>query len=386
MASKVVPVGGTVGIMGGGQLGRMMALAARAMGLGTLIWDEVVKGPAHQAADDIIAAPFEDRSALAAFAARIDSATYEFENVNFETAQLLEQTVPVFPPPELLFTSQNRIREKDTARRWGLDTTRYGAVSSAGQAEAAAAELGTPGILKTTSGGYDGKGQFLVLSSAQALAGFQQLHAGEALIYEKRVDFAAEVSVVVARDQSGRTVTYPVTENHHHDGILDWSLVPARMSPESAAQAVGQACALAQGLQLVGVMALEFFVTAEGRVLFNEMAPRPHNSGHWTIEGAWPSQFTQHMRAVAGWPVAQPIHLSPTVMVNLVGDFFMDGLAKLPQVLELSGVQLHWYGKEVMRPGRKVGHLTIVADSPEHALQTARQAKIMLGGEWHDGA
>lgn len=382
----LVPVGGTVGILGGGQLGRMMAIAARAMGVHTVVWDPLPNGPASDAADAAISAPYANDEAMEAFIRQVDAVTYEFENVDHRAVLRLAERRPVFPSPELLRVSQHRLREKDRAREYGLATTAYRALYRRADVAKALEEVGLPGILKTVRGGYDGKGQARVRTVEEGLAAFDRLHRHDPLIYEREVPFQAEVSAVVARDQRGRTVTYPVTENHHANGILDYSVAPARIAEDAAQQVRRQAAALAEGLGLVGVMALEFFVTGGGQVLFNEMAPRPHNSGHWTIEAAWPSQFTQHMRAVCGWPVAEPRLLTPVVMVNLLGDLFLDGMERLPLVLDLPGVQLHWYGKDEMRPGRKVGHLTVVADSLKEALAEARKAKTLLGGEWRDGA
>ena len=386
MAARIVPVGGTIGILGGGQLGRMMALAGRAMGLNTIVWDPQPNGPAHEIAGQVITAGFDSEDALWRFAEGVDVATYEFENVNYETTARLSRLKPVFPPPDLLYASQNRLREKDRARQFGLATTTYRAVSSDQEARQVASTVGLPGILKTVSGGYDGKGQFAVNVIDDAGAGFQTLHVGDPLIYEKKVAFAKEISVVVARDQSGRVQTFPASENHHDQGILDWTVVPARVPDPIQKLALHQSASMAEGLELVGVMALEFFVTTEGELLFNEMAPRPHNSGHWTIEGAWPSQFTQHMRAVAGWPVASPRVVGPCVMLNLLGDLFLEDLDGLTRVLDWPGVQLHWYGKTEMRKGRKVGHVTVLADSVGEAIQRAREVKVALGGVWHDGA
>ncbi|PSR24056.1 MAG: 5-(carboxyamino)imidazole ribonucleotide synthase [Sulfobacillus acidophilus] len=386
MDEGIVPVGGTVGILGGGQLGRMMALAGRAMGLHTLIWDPDPLAPAAQAADDHIVAPYDSISALSEFAARIKCATYEFENVHSETAQQLSQLCSVYPPPELLQVSQHRLVEKDSARALGLATTLYGPATSPDEALNAVRRLGVPGLFKTVSGGYDGKGQALVESVNAVGAAYQSLQGHGDLMYERWVEFQTEVSVVVARDRYGKVVTYPVTENHHRRGILDWSVTPAEVSSDHERLMTEQARDVAEGLNLVGVMALEFFVTADGRVLFNEMAPRPHNSGHWTIEGAWPSQFTQHMRAIAGWSVATPRFLSPTLMMNLLGDGFVDGFEMLPRVMELEGVQLHWYGKKDMRPGRKVGHVTIVGDCVPRLKETAEAVRQILGGRCNDGA
>lgn len=386
MEKRVVPVGGTIGILGGGQLGRMMALAGRAMGLHTVIWEPSGPGPASEAADGLITEPFDDRTGLEQFSNAIESATYEFENVDVTAARTLQDRLPVFPPPEVLYVSQHRLREKDRARELGLSTTDYARVDSPDGAREAAQRVGTPGVFKTVSGGYDGKGQKRIQTVQEAEDAYRTLaQPGGVLIYERMVSFRAEVSVIVARDQYGRIETYPVTENHHANGILDFSVVPARIPDELAKRALDQARAMAEGLKLVGVMALEFFISEDGRVLFNEMAPRPHNSGHWTIEASVPSQFSQHMRAVAGWHIAPVTLLSPVVMVNLLGDLFENGLERLSSVLEVEGVQLHWYGKTTMRRGRKVGHLTVLGDSVDEALSRAHAAKALLGGRWNDG-
>lgn len=386
-APRLVPGRGVVGVLGGGQLGRMMALAARAMGLGIVVWDPDASAPAGKVADRLLAVPYTDPAALEAFSELVDVVTYEFENVDYEASLRLTERRAVFPPPALLRVSQHRLLEKDAASRLGLQTTPYQAVNQVDDAVRAAQVLGTPGILKTVRGGYDGKGQARVGSVEAASRAFDELRGDEhPLIYERRVSLKREISVVVARDQHGRVEPFPVVENHHRDGILDWSLVPARIDPALQARATAQACRLAEGFHLVGVMAVEFFVSDQDEVLFNEMAPRPHNSGHWTIEAAWPSQFSQHMRAVAGWEIARPEWLRPTVMINLLGDLFLEGTEPLSRVLALPGVQLHWYDKAVMRPGRKVGHLTVIADTPDEAMQTAMQAKTVLGGRWHDGS
>ncbi len=384
MDSRIVPVGGTIGILGGGQLGRMMALAGRSMGLRTVVWDPA-PGPAGEAADHALWRPYNDTEAFDAFVSLVDRITYEFENVDYDAAMRLAAVRPVFPPPELLRASQHRLREKDTARRLGLSTTPYAALQTVDDVSRAVREVGLPAVVKTVQGGYDGKGQARASSLEEAVTAFHTLSAQGVLIYEKRVEFEREVSVVVARGENGHVVTYPPTENHHFNGILDYSLVPAAVPQTVEVELIRQAEALADGLKLVGVMALEFFVGRDGRVLFNEMAPRPHNSGHWTIEAAFPSQFAQHMRAVAGWTVSAPRLLAPSVMLNLLGDLFMEGLDRLPDVLTVPGAALHWYGKSEMRPGRKVGHVTVVADTVEEALDRARRVKALLGGGWNDG-
>lgn len=379
MDRGIVPVGGTIGILGGGQLGRMMAIAGRAMGLHTVVWDPV-PGPAGEASDAGIWAPYTDTDAFERFVAQVDRVTYEFENVDVTVARRLAERKPVFPPPDLLHISQHRLREKEAARLAGLETTPYAALESPDDVARAVESIGLPAILKTVQGGYDGKGQWPAATREDAWAGYEALkQADQPLIYERRVDFEREVSVVVARDQEGRTVTYPVSENQHRHGILDRSIVPARVEPQVAERARQHAIAMADGLNLVGVMALEFFVTAEGTVLFNEMAPRPHNSGHWTIEAALPSQFAQHMRAVAGWAVAEPQLLSPVVMLNLLGDDVPGGPERLHELVTVPGAQVHWYGKTAMRPGRKVGHVTVVAPTVEEALARAEAVRSQLG-------
>jgi 5-(carboxyamino)imidazole ribonucleotide synthase len=387
MATDMMGIGATVGILGGGQLGRMMSMAARAMGIRTVIWDPAPSSPAFVVADGSLALPYDSAEALGTFLSQVDRVTYEFENIDWELAQRIAEDKPVFPHPHILRTSQERVREKDTARQWGLSTTPYRRVGSVSEVVQAVRELGSPGVLKTATGGYDGKGQVVIREVSEAAQAFAALAGAGPYIYEKWVHFVREVSVVVARDVQGTIVTYPVTENYHHHGILDYSIVPARISAAQRTLVEESARRLASGLQLVGVMALEFFVSEDGAVLFNEMAPRPHNSGHWTIEAAWPSQFTQHMRAVAGWPVVPPRWWGPAVMINLLGDLFLDGQwSRVAQVATLDGVQIHWYEKREMRPGRKVGHLTIVADSLDRALEQARMAKRLLGGEWNDGS
>ncbi|MCY0877826.1 MAG: 5-(carboxyamino)imidazole ribonucleotide synthase [Firmicutes bacterium] len=387
MDSELMPIGSTLGILGGGQLGRMMALAARVLGIRTMVWDPQPESPAFLVADHHLSEPYDSEAAWDAFVSRVDRVTYEFENINWRLAQRIAEEKPVFPSFDILRICQERLREKDAARAFGLATTPYRRVQTAQDLLDAAKDLGTPGVLKTVSGGYDGKGQVVIGNAAEAIAVGQQLEASRVYIYEKWVAFTREVSVVVARDVHGNLVTYPATENHHHRGILDYSVVPAGVSEKERAALESAARQLASGLELVGVMALEFFVTDQGEILFNEMAPRPHNSGHWTIDAAWPSQFMQHVRAVAGWPVLTPRWWSPVVMVNLLGDLFLDGdWSRLTRVAAMDGVQLHWYEKREMRPGRKVGHVTILADSRDRALAEARRIKEMLGGQWHDGA
>ncbi|AEJ39280.1 phosphoribosylaminoimidazole carboxylase, ATPase subunit [Sulfobacillus acidophilus TPY] len=373
-------VGDWIGILGGGQLGRMMALAAREMGFHLVVWDPDPDAPAKEVADVCLCKPWDDPTGRAEMLAHTQVITYEFENVDPGLAAALAESVPVFPPPAMLTTTRHRVREKTAVRAAGLLTTPFRPVSSASDLAEAAKTVGLPAILKTVEGGYDGKGQVPISDASEIDRAFDTLGAGQVeLIWERRVSFIQEVSVIVGRGIDGRTVTFPVTENHHEKGILDWSVVPARIS-EAARQRADQAARrLAEFLGLVGVMAVEFFVTADEQVLVNEMAPRPHNSGHWTIEGALPSQFGLHIRAISGWPVTEPVWLGPTAMSNILGDHLLTGPWDLAGPLDRPGVSVHWYGKSAVRTGRKMGHITAVGSSREDVVErviTARQQLV----------
>ncbi len=350
----------TVGILGGGQLARMLALAGAPLGLRCLVMDTVADACAAQYVP-LLHADYCDKLALAEFASRVDVATFDFENVPAESAEWLAQRIPVFPGPRALAVAQDRLAEKTLFQDLGIGTPRFSAVLSRPDLDRALSDIGAPSILKTRRLGYDGKGQFRLRShydadAAWAALGDQCDRVG--LILESFVPFERELSVVAVRGRDGEVRTWPITRNWHSDGILSASLAPARVSNDIAAEALVAAGRVAESLDYVGVFALELFETPSG-LLANEMAPRVHNSGHWTIEGAHCSQFENHLRAVLGLPLGPTSARGVSCMLNWVGEL-PDPLA----VLRLAGAHWHDYGKSP-RAGRKVGHTTCVADSAQ---------------------
>ena len=370
--------GATVGVVGGGQLGRMLALEARRMGYRTLVLDPGAAAPAAQVGDALIHAPLDDLDAARELARRSDVVTLEWENADVATLRELEETVPVRPGAHVLHVCQHRVREKEAVRRLGIGTADFRAVATLDELHAALREIGTPAVLKTARGGYDGKGQATIRSADEVAAAFAAVGGeGRELVLEGFVRFRMEISVVCARNARGETAVFPVAENVHSRGILDLSIVPARVEPEVADEARRIGAALAEGLDVVGLLAVEMFVTEDGRVLVNEMAPRPHNSGHYTWEGCVVSQFEQQLRAVTGLPLGSTELLRPSVMANLLGEDSGTGLGdgRVAEALAIPGVALHLYGKPDARAGRKMGHLTAVADSVEAALERATTAR-----------
>ncbi len=315
--------GDVLGILGGGQLGRMMALAAARLGLECHIYDPDPDAPAKQIASRTTTAEFGDEDGLARFAGRVQAVTLEFENVPVETLRFLEARAPVLPGARALEVAQDRLKEKALARSLGAGTAEFAAVDSRADLDAALARIGCPAVLKTTRMGYDGKGQAKIMSLHEADAAFAAMK-GQPAILEAFVPFTREVSVVAARGRDGGFVPYDVTENEHRNHILHRSVAPASIGSKAAGEAVAVARAIAEALGYVGVLGVEFFVVGEGaeeQVLVNEIAPRVHNSGHWTLDGALTSQFEQHVRAVAGWQLGSPRRLSPRVeMINLIGE------------------------------------------------------------------
>ncbi len=350
-AVKALPPGSTVGILGGGQLARMLALAAAPLGLKCHIYAPEAESPAFQVSAAYTMAAYDDQSALQQFAKAVDVVTYEFENVPVETVAFLEALVPVRPGSKALEVAQDRVKEKTLARQLGAMTAEFSRITSLDDLKAAVNRQGVPGILKTTRMGYDGKGQAKIVAVAEAPAAWAQMK-NQTSIYESFVNFEREVSVLVARSINGQTACFDVTENVHHDQILQTSTVPAQVSPELAAEAVFVAQRLAEAVDYVGVMGVEFFVRHD--VLYvNEIAPRVHNSGHWTQNACMVSQFEQHIRAVVGWPLGATQRHSDAVMTNLLGNEVHDW-AKLAAE---PGTALHLYGKAEDRPGRKMGHI-----------------------------
>jgi 5-(carboxyamino)imidazole ribonucleotide synthase len=353
---KPLAPGAVVGILGGGQLGRMMAHAAHSLGYKTHIYT-THRGSATQVSSRKTVAAFDDLAALARFASEVDVVTYEFENVPADTARFLGQRVLVHPGPLALEVCQHRVREKSFLRDVvGVPTTRWAAARSVGEVRAAVAAVGLPCVLKTASGGYDGKGQVVLRSADEVEAAWARLGRGEAevdCIVEAFVPFVCEASVVVARDQHGAVAAFDLTENEHRHHVLHRSVVPARVPAGVADRAAEIAAKVVVALDYVGVLGVELFVTGGGEVLVNELAPRPHNSGHWTMDAAVSSQFEQAIRAATGHPLGSPRRLVDVEMVNLIGE----DVLSVPELLKEPLLKLHLYGKTEARAGRKMGHV-----------------------------
>jgi 5-(carboxyamino)imidazole ribonucleotide synthase len=349
-----LPPNATIGIVGGGQLGRMSALAAARLGYRCHILTPEPDSPASQVSAGTTLGDYEDEAALRAFAARVDVITFEFENVSAEGLDLLASLRPVRPSPAVLRISQDRIAEKSFLNGAGAATAPWLPVENLDELRAATTELGFPAILKTTRLGYDGKGQVMLHGPGDLAAAFDAL-SPKPLILEGFVNFGCEVSVIVARGLDGSAVAFSTVENRHRDHILDLTLAPARIPVDTAAAAEAMAQRVAEKLDLVGLLAVEMFVTDDGRVLVNEIAPRPHNSGHWTIDACPASQFEMHIRAVSGLPLPPATRHSDAVMKNLVGPA---ETALWDQIVATPGLIPHLYGKAEARPGRKMGHVT----------------------------
>ncbi len=350
--AKVIPPGGTIGIIGGGQLGRMTALAAARLGYRCHIYCPETDSPAFQVAASTLAS-YADEAALTAFAAAVDVITFEFENVPAESVRILSRHVPVRPCWRVLETAQDRIVEKGFFNNMAIATAAWRPVLDRAGLGAAAAELGLPSILKTARFGYDGKGQVRIDDPRELDRAWAAIGERPAIL-ERFVPFERELSVVVARGLDGAAVCFDVVENRHRNHILDVTIAPAPIAPHLARQAQDIALAAAAKLELVGLLAVEFFVTTDGTLLANEMAPRPHNSGHWTMDACLTDQFEQFVRAVCGLPLGSPLRHSDAVMTNLIGDDVNQWL----DILQEPGARLHLYGKAEARPGRKMGHVT----------------------------
>jgi 5-(carboxyamino)imidazole ribonucleotide synthase len=352
----VLKPGATIGILGGGQLARMLALAASRLGLNCHIYSPEQDSCAFEVVQASTCAAYEDEAALARFADAVDVITYEFENVPAQTAAFLSKRKAVLPDPRVLEITQDRLIEKNFIVELKIATAPYAPVHSASQLADAIAKVGSPAVLKTRQLGYDGKGQAKIAKGGDAAAAWRSLKQVPCIL-EGFIDFEREVSVIAARSADGKVECFEVTENEHRDHILHISKVPAKVSPALAAEARRVATRIAKAFDYVGVLAVELFVVRAGRrqsVLVNEIAPRVHNSGHWTIDGATVSQFEQHIRAVAGWPLAKPKRLGRVEMVNLIGT----EVHEAAHWLTVPGACVHLYGKKDARPGRKMGHVT----------------------------
>jgi len=346
----------TIGILGGGQLGRMLALAAARLGFKCHVFAPSPDSPAFDVVHRVTCADYNDTEALDRFAADVDVVTYEFENVPAETATFLSARVPVLPDPNILATTQDRLAEKTFVSGLGIGTAAFAAVDGPAELDAAIDRIGRPAVLKTRRYGYDGKGQVTIRNGTDPATAWREVGA-QPCILEAFVPFEREVSVVAARGADGSVECFDVTENEHRDHILKVSRVPAALSASAADEARRIAETIAQKFGYVGVLAVELFVLpGSGEILVNEIAPRVHNSGHWTLDGASVSQFEQHIRAVAGWPLAKPVRHGRVEMTNLIGD----EVADYRRWLVVPGACVHLYGKAAVRPGRKMGHVTRV--------------------------
>ena len=375
--NRIVLPGATLGVLGSGQLGRMFAIAARRMGYRVHTFSPGFDTPTGQVADVEIDADYDDLDAIRAFARQVDVITFEFENVTTTAADAAAEIVPVRPSGHALHITQQRAREKAFLRLKGFPVTPFESVESLDELTKAIDTVGLPAILKTAAFGYDGKGQHRITSPLD-LEPVWGLVGHQAAVLERVVDFVLEFSVVAARGLDGAFVHYGAIENTHRDHVLDLSVAPARMPPETAAEAVAVTAAIMEELAYVGVLCVEFFLTADGKVLVNEIAPRPHNSGHLTIDACVTSQFEQQVRAICGLPLGSPAFVRSAAMSNLLGDVWSQGEPRWDAALAVPDVKLHLYGKRDPRPGRKMGHLTALGETPAEAIQKVLAARDVL--------
>jgi 5-(carboxyamino)imidazole ribonucleotide synthase len=373
---RVLP-GATVGVLGSGQLGRMFAIAARRMGYRVHTLSPLEDTPTGQVADIEYSVPYDDLETVRRFASGVDVVTFEFENVPAPTVEAVAEHVPVRPAWTVLHTTQNRAREKTYLEKAGLPVGAFAVVASAAEARAAVARIGTPAILKTARFGYDGKGQVRIDAPAEVEAAWTRL-GGQESVLEAFIDFERELSVVAARGIDGAFAHYGVAENTHVHHILDVTTAPAELPPAVATQAEHIARTIVESLELVGLLCVEMFLTKDGTLLVNELAPRPHNSGHFTFDASVTSQFEQQLRAVCGLPLGSTRQLAPAAMANLLGDLWIDGEPNWAAAAAFPNVKIHLYGKDRASSGRKMGHLTALADTPREAARLVRAARAAL--------
>jgi 5-(carboxyamino)imidazole ribonucleotide synthase len=372
----VILPGATVGVLGGGQLGRMFTLQARTMGYRVVVLDPDPHSPAGAVADRHIQAPYDDKSALAELSAGCAAVTTEFENVPATTLETLARSSLVRPPVGAVAITQDRIAEKTFLHSHGFATAPFHPVRDRQELRHALAAISRPALLKTSRLGYDGKGQAVVENENDAVRAFERF-GDVPCILETRQDLECELSVIAARGSDGDVTTFPVAENRHRDGILETSVVPARIPDPLANEAKALATSLAEAMSYVGVLGVELFVV-EGSLMVNEMAPRPHNSGHYTIDACSADQFEQQLRTLCGLPLARPWLMSPVAMINLLGNLWEGGEPRWEEALKRPGVRLHLYGKTEPRPGRKMGHLNCLARDPDRALGLAIETRDAL--------
>jgi 5-(carboxyamino)imidazole ribonucleotide synthase len=369
--------GATIGVLGSGQLGRMFAIAARRMGYRVHTFSPDDDTPTGQVADVEVAAAYEDLDALRAFARNVDVVTFEFENVPIEAVDAVEEHAPVRPSGVALHTAQQRAREKAFLADRGFPTAPFARAETLDQLWAGVAAIGTPAVVKTAAFGYDGKGQHKVTTPADVEHIWTEIGHQEAIV-EKLVSLQSEISVIGARGLDGAMVEYAPFENRHRDHILDLTTCPAAVPESTRSSAVGITRAILEELQYVGVLCVEFFLTTDGELLVNELAPRPHNSGHLTFDAAVSSQFEQQVRAICGLPLGSPALLRPAAMVNLLGDLWDGGEPNWAAALQSPDVKLHLYGKTQPRSRRKMGHITAMAATVAEAQELAITARDAL--------
>ena len=380
-AAMIAP-GKTIGVLGGGQLGRMLAQAAQTLGYRVHVYEPQIHCPAGAVANHEVNASYQDADALLDFARGVDVVTYEFENIPAAALAVIAPLVPLHPSAEVLHTTQNRQREKAWLKANGFPHVAY-AEALDGDIAPAVAQVGLPCVVKTADFGYDGKGQ-MKLSTPVDLEQAVAIFRGRRCVVEAWCEFSCELSVIVARSTTGETRAFPVSENIHTHHILDFSIVPARVSTVVAQAAEMLAARIAEKINVVGLLAVEMFLTTTGELVVNELAPRPHNSGHWSIDGGETSQFEQHVRAVCGLPLGAAAVREPTVMVNILGDAWkwadgkVVGAPRWPAILAAPRAKLHLYGKAEPRPGRKMGHFTVRAADIATALAQAQALKAQL--------
>jgi len=374
---RILPPGSTIGVLGSGQLGRMFAIAARRMGyrVHTLSPDEDT--PTGQVADVEVRAAYDDLDAVRAFASRVDAVTFEFENIPSASIEACAQRVPVHPRAEVLHITQHRLREKTFLSKNGFPCAPFRHVRSLAELEEAARSIGLPAVLKTAGFGYDGKGQSLLRSMQDLEPAWRSIGAAEAVL-EQFIDFECELSVVAARSQTGDFAHFGACLNTHVRHILDVTLAPAPVEPRIAREAVEIARAILEALGVVGVLCVEFFLARNGKLLVNELAPRPHNSGHFSFDACITSQFEQQLRAVCGLPLGSTEQMRPAAMANLLGDLWSRGEPDWAGAASFPDVKLHLYGKLEPRPGRKMGHLTALARAVELAREQVLAARRAL--------
>ncbi len=381
--ATTLPGAGAIGILGGGQLGRMSSLAARRLGYKIAVLDPDEQCPAASTADTFIQAPYDDLDSVQRLAQSVDIITVEFENIPVAALEMAANTVAVSPSPDILGICQNRAREKNFLKASGFPHAPFEVVSSCDELSAALARIGVPAVLKTASFGYDGRGQVKLtsLEPAALSAAWEAIAAPQAVV-EAWVDFTMEFSVICARNIRGEVKAYPIFENHHVNHILDVTLAPASIESDVAEVASSLALDIAEKLHLEGILAVEMFLGRDGQPIVNELAPRPHNSGHLTLDAALTSQFEQHVRAACGLPLGSCRLLSPAAMLNLLGDLWMPNPPAWHRILMHPDAKLHLYGKNTAKPGRKMGHLTVVAPTVAEAreqIEVLRQCLLSNG-------